>query len=331
MPIPKLRSLALATALALALPATAEDGHSHSQVVCDINGCKELSIKAPRFSEASAFNVQQVWTVVNEILAVSGLLPNFQVVETHEVGNAAAIIIEGERYLAFNPDWMGQYKSDPNARWQLYGVLAHEIGHHLQGHTITGTGSRPPTELEADEYAGFILAALGADLPQAQSLWATLSAQGSSTHPPRHQRLAAVERGWMRRTGQAPSSPRPVAQPAPQPAPALPRSPEPPAWAMSHCRSTVMAGTSARLCASSVLSSQGGNSYGVSNLLDGNASTAWVEGVKGHGTGQGFVVVFERPTPVTALRLLNGYNKSDRTFSRNSRVRTLLATRSNGT
>ena len=28
--------------------------------------------------------------------------------------------------------------------------VAHEIGHHLQGHTIQRGGSRPPIELEAD-------------------------------------------------------------------------------------------------------------------------------------------------------------------------------------
>ncbi|WP_050605076.1 hypothetical protein [Ruegeria sp. 6PALISEP08] len=141
------------------------------------------------------------------------MVPNYQVVETDEVGNAAAVIIDGERYLAFNPEWLAQYEADPNARWQLYGVMAHEVGHHLQGHTITGTGSRPPTELEADEYAGFILAALGANLEEAQSLWATLPAEGSVTHQPQHQRLAAVERGWLRRKGQPPATATPAAQP----------------------------------------------------------------------------------------------------------------------
>ncbi len=169
--------------------------------VCTVEGCREVSLPKPRYSDANAFSVQQVWTVVNEILAVSGLLPNFQVVATEEVGNAAAVVIDGERYLAFNPDWLAEYKSDPNARWQLYGVMAHEVGHHLQGHTITGNGSRPPTELEADEYAGFVLAAMGATLKEAQSLWATLPKEGSVTHPPQHQRFAAVERGWLRRGG----------------------------------------------------------------------------------------------------------------------------------
>lgn len=154
-----------------------------TQVVCNIGGCSEITLPKPRYSNANAFSVQQIWTVVNEIIQVSGLLPNFQVVETDKVDNAAAVIIDGERYLAFNSDWLDSYKSNSDMHWQLYGVMAHEVGHHLQGHTITDRGSKPPTELEADEYAGFTLAALGADLRQAQSLWATLSESGSVTHP----------------------------------------------------------------------------------------------------------------------------------------------------
>ena len=188
--------------------AAAQDTQQ-SQVVCDIGGCSEILLPKPHYSDANAFSIQQIWAVVNEIMQISGLMPNFQVVETEKVDNAAAVIIDGERYLAFNSDWLNRYKSDPDTHWQLYGVMAHEVGHHLQGHTITDSGSRPPTELEADEYAGFTLAALGANLREAQSLWATLSESGSVTHPPRHQRMAAVERGWIRRMGQTQGTIRP--------------------------------------------------------------------------------------------------------------------------
>ncbi len=197
--------------------AAAAQDTTQPQVVCNISGCSEIVLPKPHYSDANAFSVQQIWTVVTEIIQVSGLLPNFQVVETDEVDNAAAIIIDGERYLAFNSDWLDSYKSKSDMHWQLYGVMAHEVGHHLQGHTITEGGSRPPTELEADEYAGFTLAALGANLRQAQSLWATLSESGSVTHPPRHQRLAAVERGWIRRMGQTQGTLPPAVKVPPPP------------------------------------------------------------------------------------------------------------------
>lgn len=314
----------LFTALLLGLGsggASAQDTPA-PQVVCTIQGCGEIVIPKPRYSDASAFSVQQVWTVVNDILGVSGLLPNFQVVETFEVGNAAAVIIEGERYLAFNPDWIAQYKSDTNAHWQLYGIMAHEVGHHLQGHTITGTGSHPPTELEADEYAGFTLSALGADLVEAQSLWATLPKSGSVTHPPRHQRLAAVERGWLRRQDQTPQTARPASQTPSEPIAA------PPSWALNTCTSTFVAGHSANFCVSSVLPGQGTNSYGPQNALDNRTDTAWVEGASGQGIGEAFILVFDQQVQLNSLKIKNGYGKSARTFSRNSRVRNLRATTS---
>ncbi|SLN60405.1 hypothetical protein TRL7639_03335 [Falsiruegeria litorea R37] len=306
--------------------AWAQQG-GNTQVACTVSGCKEITLQKPRYNDASAFSVQQVWSVVNNILAVSGLLPNFQVVETGEVGNAAAIIIDGERYLAFNPDWLAQYETDPNGRWQLLGVMAHEVGHHLQGHTLTGEGSRPPTELEADEYAGFILAALGANLTEAQSLWATLPAEGSVTHPPRHQRLAAIERGWLRRQGQTPV----VAAPAvPVAKPAAPKHPPPPGWAMRNCTGVTAVNRRAELCFTSVLASQSGNSYGPRNVTDGNHRTAWVEGAQGQGIGEAFTIVFNEPVLINRWSLRNGYAKSNKTYTRNSRVRELRLKFSNG-
>ena len=324
-----MRIPALAGALWMGLIATGitAQNATDQQVVCSISGCREISIPAPGFSEASAFSVQQVWVVVDNILAVSGLLPNFQVVETEEVDNAAAIVIDGQRFLAFNAAWMNRYDTAAETQWELYGVMAHEVGHHLQGHTITGTGSRPPTELEADEYAGFTLSALGATLTEAQSLWATLNERGSVTHPPRHQRLAAVERGWLRRQQQVPGgSVRPATQTSQAPLPSLPA----PFSATQECIQITAANQPATMCMSSVLAPQGSNSYGPSNVTDDNSDTAWVEAASGQGVGEFITIIFEQPQRLSTLSLRNGYAKSNRVFTRNSRVRRLRISASNG-
>lgn len=325
-----MRGLALATALLIGATGSGAMAQSaaNTQVVCDLSGCEEISIPKPRYSDANAFSVQQVWVVVDNILSVSGLLPNFQVVETDEVGNAAAVIIEGERYLAFNAGWMSQYDTDAETQWELYGVMAHEVGHHLQGHTITGTGSRPPTELEADEYAGFTLSALGASLTQAQSLWVTLGEHGSVTHPPRHQRLAAVERGWLRRQRQVPGgvTPTPAAQ---TPGPQVPSLPVP-FSATQECVPVSVASRGATMCMSSVLPPQGSNAYGPANTLDDDSATAWVEAASGNGIGEFITFIFDQPRQLSSVSLRNGYAKSDRIYSRNSRVKRLRISASNG-
>ena len=46
--------------------------------------------------------------------------------------------------------------------WAPVSIMAHEIGHHLSGHTITSGGSRPAIELEADKFSGYVLYRMGA-------------------------------------------------------------------------------------------------------------------------------------------------------------------------
>ena len=76
-------------------------------------------------------------------------------------------------------------------------LLAHEVGHHLNGHTIRKGGSTPGLELEADEFAGFILQKLGATLQQSQHVMHYIAkAKESRTHPGKNSRLQAIEKGW---------------------------------------------------------------------------------------------------------------------------------------
>lgn len=90
-----------------------------------------------------------------------------------------------------------------------------------------------------------------------------------------------------------------------------------------HCNPYTTPGTQT-VVASSVLSSQGSASYRASNIIDSNHETAWVEGVKGYGVGQWieFRDVSADGT-ITAISILNGYVKSDKAWSENSRVKRL--------
>jgi hypothetical protein len=97
--------------------------------------------------------------VVSEIMKFTGLPPNFDVVEHPEVPNAAAVILLGpdklpRRVIAYNPQFMRDVRAaTANNDWAPVSIMAHEIGHHLSGHTIQPGGSQPPTELEADKSA----------------------------------------------------------------------------------------------------------------------------------------------------------------------------------
>ncbi len=73
--------------------------------------------------------------------------------------------------------------------------------------------------------------------------------------------------------------------------------------------------------ATSVLEASESATYKPENLLDGNFSTAWVEGEEGVGTGTTITIKLEQPTLVYGLKLYNGYQKSKDLFVQNGRVK----------
>jgi len=139
-------------------------------------------------------------SVVKEILDEAGLAPNF-IVRPADVPSAAASARNGQRYIEYNPSFVSQLINGDETNWPVYSVMAHEIGHHLQGHTLQPGGSRPDIELEADEYSGFILAKLGASLDDAQKAMKKFGSDTSSgLHPTKNNRLIAIQQGWSSAT-----------------------------------------------------------------------------------------------------------------------------------
>lgn len=137
--------------------------------------------------------------IIKEITDAVGLQPRFELRATPLVDNAAAVVYSGKRFLLYNPTFLASVNRAGHTDWAGISILAHEMGHHLNGHTLRGGGSQPADELEADEFSGFVLRRLGASLAQAQAgLAAVCPEQGSATHPGRAPRLAAISRGWSR-------------------------------------------------------------------------------------------------------------------------------------
>jgi len=119
---------------------------------------------------------------------------NFEVLASDEVDNAAAGMCDGERYIYINARWIrGIF--DGIWDWNKTSVLAHEVGHHVLGHTVSREHSRKD-ELEADRYSGHVLFRMGASLEQAVTMVSHLPEEASRTHPKRSDRIAAVTAGW---------------------------------------------------------------------------------------------------------------------------------------
>jgi hypothetical protein len=96
-----------------------------------------------------------------------------------------------------------------------------------------------------------------------------------------------------------------------------------PACAEDICHSFESQFAKERICVSSVLAPQAGNTYGPDRLL-GTSDGAWCEGVAGAGIGQSVTLHHAPPQLVRTLHVTAGYAKSDDAYRSNGRVKTAL-------
>ena len=153
-------------------------------------------IVAHAFPQTQVQNNSTTPELIGKIISVVGLKPNFEI-RASNVPNAAAVVSSGKRYILYNPNFIAGLIKLSGNEWSAVSVLAHEIGHHLNGHTLDNHGSVPGEELEADEFSGFVLKRMGASLDDAQvATKMAADARGTATHPGQRDRLVAIERGW---------------------------------------------------------------------------------------------------------------------------------------
>ena len=170
------------------------DNPEHS---CNFFGDSKINLSNNSYDKITLHEVDDI---IRSILMVAGLPQNFEIKETTETLFASAYNApengKESRWIAFNAHNLASIKSESQTNWSVISILAHEIGHHLIGHSLDNEGSRPDKELEADKYSGNILAKMGATLEEALSVLNLFDLPGSSTHPATYSRVAAVTEGW---------------------------------------------------------------------------------------------------------------------------------------
>jgi hypothetical protein len=138
---------------------------------------------------------EEALTIVKRITGAVGLEPNFELLQAN-IPNAAAVIYQQKRYILYSLLFIEKIREATATDWAALTIMAHEVGHHLNGHTLVESGSRPTLELQADKFAGHAVKRIGGTLDQALAAYQMMSPGGSETHPPRSARLEAVTRGW---------------------------------------------------------------------------------------------------------------------------------------
>ena len=138
---------------------------------------------------------------LSKILSVVGASKRFIVSPCEDINNAIALVDDGIRYIIYDPVFINSISNDSNY-WSNMSILAHEVGHHINGHTLSFTISATENkieELEADEFSGFVMAKLGATLDQATEAISAISQSGDDTyssHPSRERRIRAITKGY---------------------------------------------------------------------------------------------------------------------------------------
>ncbi|MDB0069619.1 tetratricopeptide repeat protein, partial [Flavobacteriaceae bacterium] len=144
---------------------------------------------------------------LDQILGVIGASKNFVLQPCSNINNALATSFNGIRYIFYDRDFMNTL-NEGNDEGNLF-ILAHEVGHHINGHTVdwllydtaskSTLSNRRKQELEADEFAGFILAKLGGSLSSINKVLVKISNNSDdsfSTHPSRDKRILAAIKGF---------------------------------------------------------------------------------------------------------------------------------------
>lgn len=149
--------------------------------------------------------------MIGRIVKVAGVQQNF-VVQAYARFNAEAQIVdEGDqprRYIFYNRRFLDSIRESGGSEWADIGIMAHEVAHHLNGHTIEHSFSTRELELAADKSAGFWMGRMGATLAEAQSGFSGFPdiVPPNSSHPRRKDRLEAVKAGWDESGGGKPKS-----------------------------------------------------------------------------------------------------------------------------
>lgn len=176
-----------------------------AQTKTGIELCIEYQKAFSSFASEKEANV-----ALDKILDVIGASKNFTLIPCDDISNAVAVTFKGDRFIIYDAAFMRKIDQATN-NWSYLFILAHEVGHHINGHTRDfllaeilddqPLEDRRKEELEADEFASFIVSKLGASYSQIEETIALVASDKSdlySTHPNYDKRIAAVKRGFER-------------------------------------------------------------------------------------------------------------------------------------
>lgn len=158
----------------------------------------EFKIINPQFGDSTEAQKRQVKTlddIARSVLSTVGLTRDIRIYPVVDVPNACATMdSERRRVIYISGEWLDGYVEGNN--WSRVAVIAHEVGHHLNNHTLEDGLGHWQREYEADKFAGRVVRLLGGSLADALKSVQKQPPIGTITHPARAVRVAAVSEGY---------------------------------------------------------------------------------------------------------------------------------------
>lgn len=159
-----------------------------------------LTLNAPGSTLAAAYT---------DVVAAAGV-QNPPILALALVESAQAFILRADkvelRLVVVAPNAATLW-TRPDQKWTLYFALAHELGHHVEGHPITRSGvdvtegvRQFDEELVADRFAGLQLARLGADRSDIDRAVTSIQPRDSSNYPDARTRAVSAGAGFLEYT-----------------------------------------------------------------------------------------------------------------------------------
>lgn len=173
--------------------------NSFSQSVCKLNQ-NELDLYLCVNDYTSIESTAYLTLGLSDIVSEIGLSKaNFSMKTCNSIQNAVAIIIDGERKLLIDEHYLSKLSNYSNSSFFLF-ILAHEIGHHLNGHTLKSKDNLTSRkqELEADYFAGFVLKKLNYEIQDIENTLINIPhpSQNTGTHPIFKDRVLYAKNGF---------------------------------------------------------------------------------------------------------------------------------------
>lgn len=168
--------------------------------ICSLSKIEQNTINClienPNIGIASSENIRKITQQIY-------ISPNFIYKNCNNINNALAVInpLNNKRYIMFDFEYLNNISN--NDYWFKIFVLAHEIAHHINGHTIpnkqaTSILNSQQKELDCDYFAGYILFKLGASENQIFNIINNLPDAKSDyeSHPRNYKRIDSALKGY---------------------------------------------------------------------------------------------------------------------------------------